>query len=693
MKKFVIIFLSGLLYVGTIIAQQSGFDDPISWELTDGTLVISGEGAMPDYSESYDFGDIVGAPWRHWNEGITNVVICEGVTHIGDYAFYKLINLNTVAIPASVASIGDYAFGDCDNITQIVNASISPQVIPASAFTILNTKSCILMVYAGSVDDYNNNDEWKKYNIMAIPEGTTGLLSWELINGTLIISGDGAMPDYTSSFVPWNVHKSSITSVKINFGVTSIGNNAFFGCTGLKSIIIPESVTSIGEYAFNNCPSLSSVVFPESLNNISDWAFVGCSGLTSVIIPVSVTFVSSSAFEECSRLISITVDPANPYYSSEDDVLFSKDGTTLVTFPGGRSGNYFIPESVTSIDDWAFSFCIGLTSVVFPESLTSIGTSSFYGCSALSSIIIPDMVTSIGEYAFGACTGLTSVVIPASLTSINNTAFYRCDNLSEIINMSPTPQMITAGTFDSSIFPDCILRVHIGSVDDYNDSAIWQDFTIEAFSNGTTGLLTWEFANGTLFISGEGEMPDYYNENIQPWHEWKNLVTGVDIGEGITVIGSNAFHGYDRITSVSISGTVETIKSGAFIYNNFTSVTIPASVTSIDPMAMTGCFALTSITVDGANPNYTSVDGALYDKEKTTLITFPIGREGAYSIPEPVEIIGSFSFCYGNLNSITIPASVKTIGEYAFYRTGITSIFIPELVANIGNEALAGCAQ
>jgi hypothetical protein len=253
--------------------------------------------------------------------------------------------------------------------------------------------------------------------------------------------------------------------------------------------------------------------------------------------------------------------------------------------------------------------------------------------------------------------------------------------------------MITAGTFDSSIFPDCILRVHIGSVDDYNDSAIWQDFTIEAFSNGTTGLLTWEFANGTLFISGEGEMPDYYNENIQPWHEWKNLVTGVDIGEGITVIGSNAFHGYDRITSVSISGTVETIKSGAFIYNNFTSVTIPASVTSIDPMAMTGCFALTSITVDGANPNYTSVDGALYDKEKTTLITFPIGREGAYSIPEPVETIGSFAFCYGNLNSITIPASVKTIGEYAFYRTGITSIFIPELVANIGNEALAGCAS
>ncbi len=207
--------------------------------------------------------------------------------------------------------------------------------------------------------------------------GTCGeKLTWNLTDGVLTISGTGAMTDYNYfTNAPWYDYRSSITSVIIEDGVTSIGNFAFRYCRSLTSVTIPNSVTSIGKEAFYDCRSLTSVMIPNSITSIGDHAFSNCSSLTS-----------------------IDVVSENPNYSSVDGVLFNKDKTELIHYPIGNARiEYTIPNSVTSIGDCAFYSCRSLTSVTIPNSVTSIGNQAFDGCGSLTSVMIPNSVTSIGN--------------------------------------------------------------------------------------------------------------------------------------------------------------------------------------------------------------------------------------------------------------------------------------------------------
>ena len=212
--------------------------------------------------------------------------------------------------------------------------------------------------------------------LFAESSGTCGEnLTWTLSDdGVLTISGTGAMTDYSAS-VPWYSSRSSITSVIISDGVTSIGDKAFYNCSSLTSVTIPNSVTSIGDFAFDGCSGLTSVTIPNSVTSIGDYAFWYCSGLTSVTIGNSVTSIGNYAFWYCSSLTSVT-----------------------------------IPNSVTSIGYVAFANCSSLTSVTIPNSVTSIGGEAFAYCSGLTSVTIPNSVTSIGDYAFRDCSSLTSIV-------------------------------------------------------------------------------------------------------------------------------------------------------------------------------------------------------------------------------------------------------------------------------------------
>ena len=343
----------------------------------------------------------------------------KNVTRIKDYCFAGCTKLTSITIPSSVTSI-EGAFRGCTKLTSI---TIPSSVTSIGSYTFYNCPGLTSITIPSSVTSIGNNAF----------DGCTGLTSITIPSSVTSIASGAFSYCY------------GLTSVTISEGVTKIGNSAFSYCGNLTSITIPSSVTSIGSYAFNGCSKLKTAGPIGGGYNIEfGWttaiinkAFYDCSSLTSITIPEGVTTIGAEAFDGCTKLTSITIPEGVTTIGTE-----AFDGCSSLT-------SITIPSSVTSIGNSAFSYCSGLTSITIPSSVTSIGYSVFDGCSSLTSITIPSSVTSIGEFAFQNCTGLTSVTIPSSVTSIGNYAFYNCPGLTSIT----IPSGVTS--IGNNVFDSC----------------------------------------------------------------------------------------------------------------------------------------------------------------------------------------------------------------------------------------------
>ena len=467
-----------------------------------------------------------------------------------------------------------------------------------------------------------------------VNSGTCGDdLTWTVTDeGVLTISGTGPMYDYEyGSITPWG--EAGIVGVEIKEGVTTIGSRAFLRCTSLTEITIPDSVTTINYGAFLGCTGLTSVTIPDGVTTIAAEVFKNCTGLTGITIPDSVTKIAENAFSGCTGLTGITIPDSLTEISR--GVFSGCTGLTGIT----------IPNSVTAIGSTAFKGCTGLTGITIPDSVTAINYDAFLGCTGLTGVTIPDSVTKIDESVFSGCTGLTGIAIPDSVTEISRGAFYGCTGLTSVT------------------IPDKVTM--IGNY---------------AFS-GCTGLTSVTIPNSVTTIAAEA---------------FKNCIglTTITIPDSVTTIGGSAFSGCTGLTEITIPGNVTVIYSSAFSgCTGLTEITIPNSVTEIGPGPFSGCTSLKKIHVEKGNSAYCSIDGVLYNKARTILVSFPGGDAGNYSIPDSVTTIGDSAFsCHTGLTGITIPDSVTTIGNGAFQGcTGLTSVTVPDSVTRIGRNAFEGC--
>ena len=522
----------------------------VTWTLdSTGLLTISGEGEMEIYSSVNENGWITTAPWQN---RASKLIIQEGVTSIGGYAFYNCGALKSVTIPDSVTSIGEDAFSGCTGLTEII----------------YNAREAANLTYKSEV--FKN-------------AGTSS-------GSFRVVIGDSVEKIPSCLFYDC----TSLSSVKIGNSVTSIGSNAFYGCTGLTSVAIPDSVSSIEHYAFYGCTGLTSVAIPDSVSSIGSNAFYGCTGLSSVTIPDSVTSIGDYAFIGCTRLTSVTIGNGvtsigyNAFYDcsnltsvyfnakecadfKENSDVFGSAGkkTEGVTITFGKNVQN-IPSylcygskynSYTEKYYYSSDYAPKVKEIIIENDVQHIGNHAFYGCTGLTSVTIPDSVTSIGNYAFYDCTGLTSVTIPSSVESIGSLAFSNCSQLKDIF-------------YGGS---ELAWKLRFSNVSVSGNTTVhFEQSTGQILVSGNCGTdgdnLTWTINDrGNLTVSGKGAMKDYTQSyinyqyvNTSPWGNYAKCLYSAVIENGVTSIGDYAFAFCKNLKSVTIGEDVSNFGSCAF---------------------------------------------------------------------------------------------------------------------------------
>ena len=679
---------------GTIAYGSCG--QYLSWTLHgSGELVLYGSGSMTNYSQGS------AAPWNRYRKDIVSLTVTDGVTSIGDYAFYSCYRLNRVSIAPSVTKIGQNAFDSCTKLVDVVLPE-GVTTISRSAFTGCTGLQSI--VIPESVTSIESAAFYNCSNLtgVTIPKGVTA------INGLTFYGC------------------CSLTHVSIPEGVTSIGNSVFHGCSKLEEINLPETLTWIDGNVFYNCTSLTNVVIPENATDIAGGTFMGCTGLTSVVLPSEIAYIPRSIFSGCTSLTKVT-----------------------------------IPDSVVKIEYSAFEGCTSLTTIEIPEGVTTIESEAFQNCRSLTGLLIPESLTYIGTEAFLGCTGLKVVYYAGEKADWDNIqigesnssltgSVVRC-NATHICTLTEIPAKAPTYTEDgNNQYWVCSVCKHA-----YQDAWGKAETTVEAetipgkpcIAAGTCGQrIDWVLTeDGVMILSGSGEMESFAASGDAPWDAHRARITAVVIPAEITAIGSHAFDSCENLTTVCYAGTAEqwanmqigsgnASLTGAPVRYNTDHMCLLTEVPAKEPTyiedghnAYWVCAICQKLYQDAQGTEETTAEAVAIPKlpsvaagtcgeniiwalgEDGVMDVFGTGAMASYSssddvpwrdvrdqirsvvIAEGVTGVDSFLLCY-NLESVTLPSSLKTIGHAAFLECHkLVSVVIPDGVTSIGNQAFQGC--
>ena len=625
------------------------------------------------------------------------------VSSIGNSAFAGCSGLTSITLPNSLTSLGDGAFYSCTSLRAVCFQGNAPAI----GWDVFAGDDMVVVYYLPETTGWDTSFAGRSTGLWNPQVPCT----YSTNNGTVTLiqytgsGGDVIIPD-TIAGLP----------------VASIGDFAFSGCTGLTNVTIPKTVTSIGNLVFSGCPSLRAITvdagnsayrsvdgvlfdksqttllqcpggktesytIPNGVTSIASWAFDHCTGLSSVTLASSVTSIGDGAFYFCTGLTAVYFQgnapslgwevflgdgdatgyylPGSTGWSSWFGHLptalwvpctyTTNNGTITITGYTGFGGALIIPDTingllVTSIGNAAFQSCTSLITVTIPNTLTSIGAGAFSGCSSLFSLTIGNGVISLGAGAFSSCTNLTALYFQGDAPSVGLSAFTG-DNHATVYYLPGT--MGWDANFGG--LPTALWPASPGDFSYTTDSGV---ITITGY-NGSGGVVVIPFTINGLPVTRIGDHAFGFCSSL----------TSVTIPGSITSIGQSAFYYCSSLANLTIPGSVSSIGNAAFYRcTSLTDLTIPDAVTSIGAGAFYGCSSLSAITVDALNSAYSSADGILFNKNRTTLLQYPAGRAGSYTVPDSVTSIGSDAFagCSG-LRSIILPSGLTSIESEAFY--------------------------
>jgi len=521
-----------------------------------------------------------------------------------------------VTLGAGVESIGEYAFSYCSSLTTFIYYGCHT-ISTDKVFFASSSLPAVCVSPAYESNKFSGLDATK--DCKSLDKCGPNLL-FSIDEDTLTISGTGEMYDYSDTYIaPWYDDRLSIKSIEIEDGVTTIGSYAFYECDCFSSVTIPSSITSIGDYAFSYCSGLDYIDVKES----------------------------------------------NEHYQSIDGVLYNKEGNILVQYPQAMiNTSYIIPDTVTFIGNGSFYNNSNLNKVTIGEKVETIGEYAFSSCS-FARITIPDSVKSIKSYSFSE-SSVVFVNIGSGVEEIETLAFENCMSLNRVFyngsHIITTPNVFAFCTYLNQV---CVSSAY--ESDEFCCIPVTRD--CEPLDKCGPNLFYSVDEEGTLRISGTGEMYDYSEFSLPPWYDLRSYIQAIMIDEGVATIGSYAFYECDT----------------------FKNITIPTSTNTIGDNAFSLCSSLEYVDVKSGNSYYQSKDGVLYDKYVTTLILYPPAmRKTTFTIPKSVTSIGNEAFYACAFTYITIPNNVKYIGSRSFYScSSLTNISIDSDLEVIGEMAFA----
>ena len=711
--------------------------DNLTWAVDEnGTLTISGTGAMTDYAYSPC------APWYGYRTRITAVVAEAGVTSIGSFAFNDCSHITTATLPAELTAVGNYAFDSCTGLTDVV---YNGRIADWKNITIALHNDPLL----NAAIHYMPGHAHELTKVNAVVSCTeTGVAEHYVcdICGALFADAEGTEPATGASLTTPAVGHDLTLTEAVAAGHTTPGSNAYYTCArcgklfkdaeGKQETTLEAEVVPAEGHTMVKTEAVAPTYFAPGNNEYYTCSVCGkvykdAEGLTETTVADETLATLSSAAsgkfgrDDCLNWVltedgTLTISGSGsmpnystssvaPWYRNRAKITAAvvKSGVTnigdyafyaclklaAIDLPEGLTSigqNAFqdcaklksveIPKGVTRIDYGTFYGCSSLTSVSIPDGVTSIDGNAFYGCSSLTSVSIPDGVTSIGNAAFSGCSSLTSVSIPEGVTSIDDSAFSGCSSLTSV----SIPEGVTSigvATFSGcSSLTSVSIPESVTSIDGYAFSGCSGLTSVDIPESVTS--MGWQVFSGCSSLTS-ANIPEGMSSIPALAFNACSSLSNVRIPEGVTSIGISAFFGCSSLTSVHIPEGVTSIGDSAFSgCSSLTSMTIPESATSIGGSAFYGCSSLTSVSIPAG---VTSIGDQTFSGCSSLT---------SVSIPAGVTSIGDSAFdgC-SNLTSVSIPDGVTSIGQDAFSGcSSLTSVSIPEGVTSIDGSAFSGCS-